>query len=453
MAQSKSVPSVYALRVTGCLGLVFVAACAAGAGGTTAPGSAGASGSAGAGGDAGVSGGTAGASGGTAGATVAGGAGASGTAGASASGTAGAGSTAGASGGAGAVGTAGASGGSAGASGTAGATAPASLVFGPYKDTSINMNWNTNTISTKVGGDLAGFTSDLGQAGKATVSLAFATGECGAENWGGVPGADLASVNVPLFMQAGIKYVVSTGGAAGSFTCGSDAGMNTFIDRWSSANLVGVDFDIEAGQSTAVIGDLVARIKGAHGKYPTLRFSLTLATLATSAQGAATAQSLGAAAQDSFNSYGDNVLAAVKSGLGFSGAASTWPSYVTVNLMTMDYGTAGASICVVSDGACEMGQSAIQAAYNLRDKFGVPLTNIELTPMIGGNDAQTETFTLADADTVAHFAITKGLAGVHYWSYDRDVDCVQSYSSPTCNSVGGVGAHGYLKRFLTAGLK
>jgi chitinase len=229
--------------------------------------------------------------------------------------------------------------------------------------------------------------------------------------------------------------------------------MSTFIDRWNSANLVGIDFDIEAGQSTAVIGDLVARIKAAHAKYPTLRFSLTLATLAPSAQGAATAQSLGAAAQDSFNSYGDNVLGAVKSTLGFSGAPATWPSYVTVNLMTMDYGTAGASICVVSNGACEMGQSAIQAAYNLRDKFGVPLTNIELTPMIGGNDAQTETFTPGDADTVAHFAIANGLAGVHYWSYDRDVDCAPGYASPTCNSIGGVGAHGYLKRFLAAGLK
>jgi chitinase len=451
---------VHALVVTGGLGLALLVGCAAGgasgggaagaggsagAGGTTEPGTAGATGTAGAmgtagaSGDAGASGGAAaGDSGGTAGAGPTGGAGASGSAGAS--GVAGAGA-------AGAVGTAGASGGS------AGATAPPSLVFGPYKDTSINMNWNTNTISTKVGGDLSAFASDLGQAGKATVSLAFATGECGAENWGGVPGADLASVNVPLFTAAGIKYVVSTGGAAGSFTCGSDAGMATFIDRWSSANLVGIDFDIEAGQSTAVIGDLVARIKAAHARYPTLRFSLTLATLATSAQGAATAQSLGAAAQDSFNIYGDDVLAAVKSTLAFSGAPATWPSYVTVNLMTMDYGSAGAGICVVSNGACQMGQSAIQAAYNLRDKFGVPLSNIELTPMIGGNDAQSESFTPDDADTVAHFALTNGLAGVHYWSYDRDVDCAPGYASPTCNSIGGVGAHGYLKRFLAAGLK
>jgi hypothetical protein len=353
------------------------------------------------------------------------------------------------------MGAAGASGapGAAGTTGAAGAGVAGPLVFGPYKDTSINMNWNTNTISTKVGGDMTTFVADMSASGKGTVTLAFATGECGAENWGGVKGEDLASVNVPLVMQAGIRYMVSTGGAAGSFTCGTDAGFSTFIDRWSSPNLVGVDFDIEAGQSTAVIGALLARVKAAHAKYPKLRFSLTLATLATSTAGQTTARSLGADAQDGFNSFGDDTMAAVKSTLGFTGAPATWPAYVTVNLMTMDYGTAGPAICVVSGGACQMGESAIQAAYNLRDKWGVPLTGIELTPMIGGNDAASEIFTPADADTVAHFAMAQGLAGVHYWSYDRDVDCVQSYSSPTCNSVGGVGAHGYLKRFLAAGLK
>src|SRR6185503_18878543 len=34
-------------------------------------------------------------------------------------------------------------------------TAPAGLVFGAYKDTSINMDWNTNVISTSVSGTRA----------------------------------------------------------------------------------------------------------------------------------------------------------------------------------------------------------------------------------------------------------------------------------------------------------
>ena len=342
-------------------------------------------------------------------------------------------------------------GGSTSNGGGSGASAPPSLVFSPYKDTSINMNWNTNLITTSVSGMPTGLAADLTKNGGKTITLAFATGECGSENFGGVPGAAMATANVSVLTGAGVDYIVSTGGAAGSFTCGSDAGFQTFVGRWASDNLIGIDFDIEAGQSTQVIGDLIARIKSAHAMYPKLRFSLTLATLADNA-GAATATSLGASAPDSFNSFGDNTLAAVKSGLGFDGTAATWPSYVTVDLMTMDYGSPSMGVCVVANGQCQMGQSALQAAYNLHDHFGVPYSNIELTPMIGGNDAQDEKFTLADVDTVSQFAIAQGLAGVHHWSYDRDDDCSDTYASPTCNSIGNAGTYGYLKRFLAAGM-
>ncbi|HEY8089307.1 MAG TPA: glycosyl hydrolase, partial [Polyangiaceae bacterium] len=96
----------------------------------------------------------------------------------------------------------------------------------------------------------------------------------------------------------------------------------------------------------------------------------------------------------------------------------------------------------------------LQAAYNLHDHWGVPFSAIELTPMIGQNDASSEQFTLGDADTVAHFAESQGLAGVHYWSYDRDVDCGAGSASATCNSMGNgyAGPHGFLKRFLSDGL-
>jgi hypothetical protein len=313
------------------------------------------------------------------------------------------------------------------------------------------MNWNTSVITTKVTGAPTALADDLTANGGKTITLAFATGECGNENWGGVAGAAMATANVAPLTQANVKYIVSTGGAAGSFTCGSDAGMKTFIDRWASAGLIGIDFDIEAGQSQSVIDELVQRIKTAHASYPSLRFSLTLATLANN-NGASAAQSLGSAAPDSLNTYGDQVMAAVKGTLGFDGTASTWPAYVTVNLMTMDYGAASPNVCVVSGATCQMGQSALQAAYNLHDHFGVPLHNIELTPMIGGNDVANQPFTLDDAATVANFAIAQSLAGVHHWSYDRDVDCPTGSASPTCNSIGNAGPHGYLKRFLDSGL-
>ena len=335
------------------------------------------------------------------------------------------------------------SGGSGAGSGS-GATTPAGFVFSAYKDTSINMNWNTNVISTSVSGTATPIDADLTAHGAKTITLAFATGECGSENWGGIQGAAMASANLPRLTGGGIDYVVSTGGAAGTFSCGSDAGFTTFLQRWASPHLVGVDFDIEAGQSQAVIADLVARAKAAHAAYPTLRFSFTLATLANN-NGASTAQSLGATVADSFNVYGDETLAALHAAFG-----DTLPGYVTINLMTMDYGGPSAGVCVVSGGACDMGQSAVQAAYNLRDKWNVPFANIELTPMIGGNDVQSEQFTLHDVDTVIAFALANGLAGYHYWSYDRDLDCPPGSASPTCNSLGGIGAYGFLTHTLGA---
>src|SRR5690606_5845265 len=258
-------------------------------------------------------------------------------------------------------------------------------------DTSINMDWNTNVISTMVPGTRTPLADDMSAHGLSTVTLSFATGECGSENWGGVPGDAIAAVNVPLLVAKDIKYIVATGGAAGSFRCSSDAGMEAFIERWASPNLIGIDYDIEAGQSEQDIAELVKRIIAAHEKYPHLRWSLTLATLANN-DGSPTAVSLGSAAPSSFNAKGDQTLMAVKQHLGFDGTEATWPSYVTVNLMTMDYGAPGPGVCVVKDGLCDMGQSAIQAAYNLHDHWGVPWSNIELTPMIGGNDIQDEHF-------------------------------------------------------------
>jgi ABC-type proline/glycine betaine transport system substrate-binding protein len=170
---------------------------------------------------------------------------------------------------------------------------------------------------------------------------------------------------------------------------------------------------------------------------------------------APTAKSLGSSVQGSFNTYGDMTMAAVKATLGFTGSPSSWPGFVTINLMTMDYGAPGSGVCVVNGGTCQMGQSAIQAAYNLRDKWGVPFTAIELTPMIGVNDVAGEKVTLADVDAIAAFAVAQSLAGVHYWSYDRDADCTVGAASPTCNSMGEAyaGPSGYLERFLKNGFR
>jgi hypothetical protein len=265
--------------------------------------------------------------------------------------------------------------------------------------------------------------------GLKAITLAFATGECGSENWGGVSPTAFASANIQSLVNAGMKYIVSTGGAAGTFTCGSQSGMDTFLSRYMSSGLIGVDYDIEGGQSQTVINNLVAQAKYESGKYPNLRFSFTLATLAASD-----------GSYGGVNSLGDMTIKAIKS----SGLSN-----YTINLMVMDYGSAGSGLCVVSGGVCDMGQSAVQAVVNLEHSYGIPASKIELTPMIGGNDTTSETFTLGNADTISSYAASNGLAGIHYWSFDRDTPCPAGSASSTCNSYPTAGVLAFTKRFLS----
>jgi len=103
---------------------------------------------------------------------------------------------------------------------------------------------------------------------------------------------------------------------------------------------------------------------------------------------------------------------------------------------------------VVVSGACEMGQSAIQAVQNLQHTYGIPFNHIELTPMIGQNDASGEITTLSDIDTITNYATANGLAGLHFWSLDRDTPCAAGSSSSTCNSYPSVGILGYTNEIL-----
>ena len=99
-------------------------------------------------------------------------------------------------------------------------------LWGPTKDVSINFDWNSNVI----GG--ASFLDSVRGIGVDVVTWAFATGECGSETWGGIPGQTLAAANVKTWAAAGQRYIVSTGGAAGIFTCGTGAGFSAFVDRY-----------------------------------------------------------------------------------------------------------------------------------------------------------------------------------------------------------------------------
>lgn len=254
---------------------------------------------------------------------------------------------------------------------------------------------------------------------------AFARGECGEERWGELDGAAVAAANVPRFVQAGVGYIVSTGGQGNIFTCATDEGMEAFVSRYASPQLIGFDFDIEHGQTAAQIDSLVARIALAQRAHPQLRFSFTIATHAASD-----------GSERSLNETGEQVLAALR--------RHEVQDYV-LNLMVMDYGHASRKACVVRRGRCDMGASAIQAARNVHGKYKVPYAQIELTPMIGVNDVVENVYSLDDARTTATAVREMGMAGIHYWSLDRDQPCRKpsKVAEANCSSMAKVAVGAY----------
>ena len=290
------------------------------------------------------------------------------------------------------------------AAAAAGCAAPGPLAA-PYKDVTQHIDPATLRVP------LAG-------VGRALV-WAFATGECGQERWGDFDSARFAAANVKAFVDAGIDYVVSTGGEAGAFTCGSAEGLARFVARYDSPRLVGLDFDIERQQTPAQVDDLARRAAELQRSRPALRLSFTLATHA-SPDGS----------RRSLNALGERVLASLR---------ERGVERFVLNLMVMNYGPADARWCVLREGgaACDMGASALQAARNVHEKYSLPYERIALTPMLGENDVAGNVVTPADAETLARGARELKLAAVHWWSLDRDRPCAAGSPrvSPRCHGL------------------
>lgn len=298
------------------------------------------------------------------------------------------------------------------------------LLFSPYKYVPRNFDAASNTLQVAVtgkpiplaghGGLIADHVPNFG-----AITLAFATGDCGSEDWG-VPTTAITKVAIPALSKDFVDYVISTGGQGKKFTCASPKAFAEFVRRYQSPFLQGIDFDIEYTQTPAEIKALVADAVHAEKLFPDLRFSFTIATWAGSDGKRA-----------GLNQLGATVVKAIK--------ASTLSHY-TINLMTMDYGKTSPGVCVVVHGACDMGASAIQAAENLQHTWHIPASKIELTPIAGVNDTPDEVFTLKDMDTMVKYAVAHDLAGVHFWSLDRDTPCPVTHTpkaeAPVCNGTG-----------------
>ncbi len=306
------------------------------------------------------------------------------------------------------------------------------FVYGPYKHLNMAVNPQNPVATTQVLGTaqvLATTPRSVLLPGATALTLAFASGECGQEKWGDLAAQAVAEANVAALNRAGMPYIISTGGEGNIFSCGSDAGMEQFVTRYASPMLLGFDFDIEAGQTPAMVNSLLQRIKVAQLRRPHLRMSFTVATHAASDGG-----------QASLNAQGQQVLAAIR--------AVQLDHYV-INLMVMNYGPAKPANCVVREGRCDMAASAAQAVQNLHSHYGIPKSQIAITAMLGVNDVVENVFTPADAMALARLARREQLGGLHFWSLDRDAPCAGGATavSPTCSSLNAHSALAFSRAF------
>ena len=298
---------------------------------------------------------------------------------------------------------------------------PGSVIFGAYKDVTLNADFNTGLQRSAVTGTVQPVTSAMPNK---TLIWAFATGTCDAESWAGISPA-MEATNVQAFVNAGKNYIISTGGANGSFDCSSGQGLINFINRYNSANLVGIDFDIELGQSQQLIDDLINATMAAEKQFPNLQFSFTIQSLGSQSANPITG-----------GSAGTTVVNEIKR-LGLGG------NFV-INLMTFDYGSTTPSNCVVVNNLCDMGQSAIAAATALHQQSGIAFNHIGVTMMIGRADTQDEVTSLQDIDTINAFVKSNGLTTSRYWSFDRDTPGGGGSSSSGVNNPALAYTHEYM---------
>ena len=298
---------------------------------------------------------------------------------------------------------------------SSGSTAPG-FVFSQYKVASVGSATWSGQMQSSLNGTALPIASAM-PVGNDVLTWAFAAGACGSETWSGVPAQTFVGANIPAFTAAGKKYIVSTGGPGQSFTCASDSDFSTFIATYNSSALLGFDFDLENNQSQADIAALVQRVQKAQQSYPQLRFSFTVTAT-------------GGNAATALSQQGQWLVQAIQT----AGLANT-----LLNIKAADYGSAPtATVCTLNTGgACDMAQSAIQAATNVHTQTGLPYSQLELTVMEGVNDDAGEVFGIHDVAPVAAFAKSAGLAGVHLWSFDSDVDCVPGSAGvgKTCNGT------------------
>ncbi len=106
-----------------------------------------------------------------------------------------------------------------------------------------------------------------------------------------------------------------------------------------------------------------------------------------------------------------------------------------VNLMTMDYGDSygGKALAPVAIGSLTAANAQLVSLVpGLTTSAAWQMLGV--IPMIGKND-DSEVFSIADAKTLAAFAIQNQLGLVSFWSIDRDQVCPKGADYNSCSTV------------------
>jgi chitinase len=295
-------------------------------------------------------------------------------------------------------------------------------VYAPYVDVTA---WPTPQF------DVIGVQNGIQQFTMAFV-VAAGSSQCvpswgGVQNIGGGNSSDLLtslSTSLANYRSKGGEVAISFGGENGTplmQACSSASALQsayqTVIDSYSVTH---IDFDIEgaAQEDTAAITRNFQAVHAlqaaATAKGSTLHVTLTLPVMPTGLT------------QD-----GINIL---------NSAIANNVTFDAINVMAMDYGSA----------SIEMGTAATQAASSLYSQLdtafksaGQTKTDAQLwqmvgvTPMIGMNDVQGETFTLADAQSLLNVARSDGFGMLSNWSVGRDQSCPNNgaYTASNCSGI------------------
>jgi chitinase len=248
------------------------------------------------------------------------------------------------------------------------------------------------------------------KSGLTQVTLAFVLsgGTCKAAGTIGGHKAD-----IDAFIAAGGRVKASFGGASGTYvesSCADASSLAKAIGEFVDATgITDLDFDIE---QAAALTDAMNDMRGQALK------------MVQDSKGIHVAFTLEAVAQQS--GTGGGLTARGQSIVSRSIAAGVVIDHV--NVMTMDYGSQFqnqplAPVAIGTLNGLHAQLMTIIPGITSEQAWSM----VGVIPMIGHND-DAEIFSLADAKTVADFAIANKIGLVSFWSADRDRACASGCS-------------------------